>query len=154
MRRVPTLLAIAGISLGVGTAVAATSVATVGTSKAHLGTFLVGTNGHTLYILSADKKNKSNCSGQCAVNWPPLMTSGAPKAKGSAQAKLLGTIKRGNSKQVAYDGHPLYYYIADTATGQTNGQGVKANGGVWTVIAPTGSPISGSGKGSSKPPGY
>jgi predicted lipoprotein with Yx(FWY)xxD motif len=114
MRRVPTLLAIAGLSLGTGAAIAATSVATVGTASGRLGTFLVGTNGHTLYVLSADKRNKSTCGGQCATNWPPLLTSGKPKVKGTAKSSALGTIKRGSSEQVTYDGHPLYYNIADT----------------------------------------
>jgi predicted lipoprotein with Yx(FWY)xxD motif len=149
MRRVPTLLAIAGLSLGTGAAIAATSVATVGTASGRLGTFLVGTNGHTLYVLSADKRNKSTCGGQCATNWPPLLTSGKPKVKGTAKSSALGTIKRGSSEQVTYDGHPLYYNIADTVSGDLSGQGVKADGGTWTVIGTSGSPITATGK---KPP--
>jgi predicted lipoprotein with Yx(FWY)xxD motif len=149
MRRVPTLLAIAGLSLGTGAAIAATSVATVGTTSGRLGTFLVGTNGHTLYVLSADKRNKSTCGGQCATNWPPLLTSGKPKVKGTAKSSALGTIKRGSSEQVTYDGHPLYYNIADTVSGDLSGQGVKADGGTWTVIGTSGSPITATGK---KPP--
>jgi predicted lipoprotein with Yx(FWY)xxD motif len=131
MRRVPTLLAIAGLSLGTGAAIAATSVATVGTASGRLGTFLVGTNGHTLYVLSADKRNKSTCGGQCATNWPPLLTSGKPKVKGTAKSSAL------------------YYNIADTVSGDLSGQGVKADGGTWTVIGTSGSPITATGK---KPP--
>jgi predicted lipoprotein with Yx(FWY)xxD motif len=147
MRKLPTLLAIAGLSLGAGTALAATSVATVGsTSTPRLGTVLVGTNGHTLYVFSADKKNKSNCNGQCATNWPALLTSGKPKVKGSAKGSELGTIKRGSAEQVTYDGHPLYYNVADTVSGDISGQGTKVDGGTWTVIGPNGSPITSSGK--------
>jgi predicted lipoprotein with Yx(FWY)xxD motif len=146
MRKLPTLLALGALSFGAGTAVAATSVATVGSSSSKLGTFLVGTNGHTLYVFSADKKNKSNCTGECAQNWPALLTSAKPKAKGSAKASELGTIKRGSSEQVTYDGHPLYYYVADTVAGDTSGQGTKVDGGLWTVIGPNGSPITSSGK--------
>jgi predicted lipoprotein with Yx(FWY)xxD motif len=35
-----------------------------------------------------------------------------------------------SSTQVAYDGHPLYYYSGDSAAGDTHGQGI---GGVWFV---------------------
>jgi predicted lipoprotein with Yx(FWY)xxD motif len=147
MRRVRTLLAIAGLSLGTGAAIAAaTSVATVGTASGRLGTFLVGTNGHTLYVLSADKRNKSTCGGQCATNWPPLLTSGKPKVKGAAKSSALGTIKRGSSEQVTYNGHPLYYDLADTVAGDLAGQGTKVGGGTWTVIGPNGSPITSTGK--------
>ncbi len=150
MRRVRMMLAIAGLSLGTGAAIAAAaSVATVGTASGRLGTFLVGTNGHTLYVLSADKRNKSTCGSQCATNWPPLLTSAKPKVKGAAKSSALGTIKRGGSEQVTYDGHPLYYYIADAASGDLSGQGIKADGGTWTVIGANGSPITATGK---KPP--
>jgi len=36
---------------------------------------------------------------------------------------------------VTYDGHPLYYFKADSAPGDTKGQGV---GGVWFEVAPGG----------------
>jgi predicted lipoprotein with Yx(FWY)xxD motif len=140
------LLALGALAAGAGAALAATPVATVATSTSRLGTFLVGTNGHTLYVYSADKKNKSNCAGQCAKTWPALLTSGKPKAKGSAKASELGTIKSGSSEQLTYDGHPLYYNVADAVAGDTSGQGTKLGGGVWTLIGPNGSPINSSGK--------
>ncbi|MGD0197467.1 MAG: hypothetical protein ABSC56_06130 [Solirubrobacteraceae bacterium] len=146
MKKLPTLLAIAGLSLGAGAAVAASSVATVGTTTTRLGTILVGSNGHTLYVFSADKKNKSNCSGSCATYWPALVTGRSPKATGSAKASELGTIKRGGTEQVTYDGHPLYEYVLDTGSGDTAGQAVKADGGTWYVIGTNGSPITKTGK--------
>jgi predicted lipoprotein with Yx(FWY)xxD motif len=124
------MLAIAGAVLGASVGIAAassahtaSSVATVGTRSTSLGTILVGTNGHTLYLDGADPKNKSTCTGGCASAWPALKTSGKPKAKGAAKASDLGTIKDGSGKQVTYDGHPLYYYASDTGAGQTSGEG-------------------------------
>jgi len=144
MRKLPTMLALGAVLLSAGAALAATPVATVGSDSSRIGTFLVGTNGHTLYVYSRDKKNKSNCSGGCAKNWRALVTRGKPKVKGSVKAAALGTIKHGSSEQVTYDGHPLYYYAGDTVSGDASGQGTKLNGGVWTVIGTNGSPITAS----------
>jgi hypothetical protein len=36
--------------------------------------------------------------------------------------------------QVAFNGRALYYFIQDTAAGQTNGEGVVAFGGTWHVV--------------------
>ena len=147
MKKLGTLLALASLGLGAGAALAAGGT-TVATGKTSLGTILVGPNGHTLYMFSRDTKTKSNCSGECATNWPPLTTHGKPKAVAGAKAAELGTISRGGGvEQVTYDGHPLYYYIADTAKGQTSGQGTDVDGGWWYVLSPSGSVIK---KGSSK----
>jgi predicted lipoprotein with Yx(FWY)xxD motif len=43
--------------------------------------------------------------------------------------------------QVTYDGHPLYYFTADTAGGTAHGQGVKAFGAEWYVVGAAGSKI-------------
>ncbi|HEV7626309.1 MAG TPA: hypothetical protein VGO89_07420, partial [Streptomyces sp.] len=37
-------------------------------------------------------------------------------------------------------GHPLYTFSGDSAPGQTKGQGINLNGGVWTVVTPAGAP--------------
>jgi predicted lipoprotein with Yx(FWY)xxD motif len=57
----------------------------------------------------------------------------------------LGTTTRDDgSMQVTYNGHPLYTYVSDTSAGATNGQGVNLNGGLWWVVSPGGSAITGS----------
>ena len=99
-----------------------------------LGNFLVGGNGMTLYVYSNDTAGVSNCTGTCATNWPPLLTTGAPSAGMGVTASKLGTITRGDgSVQVTYNNQPLYYFSGDQASGDTTGQG-KA--GLWNVIAP------------------
>jgi predicted lipoprotein with Yx(FWY)xxD motif len=152
MKRLMTLLAIAGLAMGASVAVAgassahlASAAAVVSTRSTSLGTVLVGPNGHTLYLDKSDPKDKSTCTGGCATIWPPLLTKGAPKAKGAAKASKLGTIKRGSAEQVVYDGHPLYYFQSDTAAGQTTGQG--QNG--FYVVSPSGSMITKSANSSS-----
>ena len=43
---------------------------------------LTGTNGMTLYTFTRDTPGVSNCNGNCAAAWPPLMASGTPVAAG------------------------------------------------------------------------
>ena len=51
----------------------------------------------------------------------------------------LATIERDDgSKQVTYNGWPLYYFANDRQPGNTNGQGV---GNVWWVVSTHGGPI-------------
>jgi Secreted repeat of unknown function len=55
---------------------AAGSAAAVKTRHGKLGTFLVDGHGRTLYLFQKDKTKRSTCSGACATDWPPLLTSG------------------------------------------------------------------------------
>jgi predicted lipoprotein with Yx(FWY)xxD motif len=107
-----------------------------------LGAHLVNANGRTLYLFEADKGTKSACTGACAKAWPPLTTTGKPKASGGAKASLLHTAKRADgSTEVTYGGHPLYTFIKDAKAGQTAGQGVNAFGGLWYVVGTNGKAI-------------
>ena len=115
---------------------------TVETSSGSLGTYLTDGSGRALYLFDSDHANASTCSGACASAWPPLTTKGIPKASGSARTSMLATITRSDgSKQVAYGGHPLYYFAGDTATGDTNGEGVDGFGAKWWVVSPSGASI-------------
>jgi predicted lipoprotein with Yx(FWY)xxD motif len=106
---------------------------TVALRKTSLGKVLVaGASGRTLYLFSEDGKNKSNCTGQCAQVWPPLLVSGKRSAGKGISASKLGEIKRGGSHQVTYAGHPLYEFDGDSAAGQTNGEG---DNGFYVVSA-------------------
>ena len=104
--------------------------------NASLGSFLVDSNGMTLYLYTSDIPNTSTCTGACATNWPPLLTAGAPVAGTGVTASMLGTTTRSDgSTQVTYNGWPLYYYASDQATGDTAGENV---GNVWYVLTPAG----------------
>jgi predicted lipoprotein with Yx(FWY)xxD motif len=114
----------------------------VGTSSSSLGTFLVDAKGRALYLWDADHGSKSVCRGACATAWPPLTTTGMPKAGGKAESSLLGTTTRADgSREVTYAGHPLYYYAGDSGAGQTNGQGSDSFGSPWWVVSPAGKAI-------------
>jgi predicted lipoprotein with Yx(FWY)xxD motif len=106
-----------------------------------LGQILVDGKGMTLYIFTKDGPDQSNCTGNCLANWPPLLTQGHPTLGAGIDTSLVGTATLADgTKIVTYDHKPLYYFIHDTKSGDTTGEGV---GGVWYVISPTGHEIEG-----------
>jgi predicted lipoprotein with Yx(FWY)xxD motif len=46
------------------------------------GKVLTDAKGMTLYTFDRDAPGKSNCNGQCAQNWPPLLASADAKPSG------------------------------------------------------------------------
>jgi predicted lipoprotein with Yx(FWY)xxD motif len=122
---------------------APTRTAAVRVAKSSLGSILVNSTGRTLYLFKADSRTKSACTGACATAWPPLLAEGKPIAGTGLTASKLGTITRASgSRQVTYNGHPLYLFVKDTKPGQTNGQGVTAFGAAWFAVSPAGNQIS------------
>ncbi|WP_373354189.1 hypothetical protein [Pseudoroseicyclus sp. CXY001] len=88
---------------------------------------LADADGMTLYTFDNDSEGTSVCYDDCAVNWPPFLA-----AEGAEEGDGYTLVTRDDgSLQWALDGMPLYYWIGDTAPGDTNGDGV---GGVWHVI--------------------
>ena len=128
-----------------GSSASASTTGTVITTQAgSAGAFLTTASGRTVYLWAKDGMNMSDCSGACASAWPPVPATGTLTAAGSAKASDLGTITRSDgTKQVTYDGHPLYYFAGDSAAGQTNGQGSDSFGAKWWLVAPSGAQITG-----------
>ena len=110
-----------------------------------LGQILTDGDGNTVYLFEKDEDGTSNCSGECATEWPPVTTSGSAKAGDGADQSLISTTKRDDgSMQVTYDGHPLYLYAGDTHPGDTTGNGLELYGAEWYAITPDGSNAEGS----------
>jgi predicted lipoprotein with Yx(FWY)xxD motif len=129
-------------SAAAGSSSPATAKAMLRTASGSLGTYLTDGSGRALYLWVADSHGASVCSGACAQAWPPLLTKGAPAAAGAVKASYLGTVNRtGGATQVTYKGHPLYYYIGDTAAHQTTGQGSDGFGAKWWLLTPAGAAI-------------
>jgi predicted lipoprotein with Yx(FWY)xxD motif len=122
---------------------AASTAALVTTKHNKLGTILAaGPKKLTVYLFAADTASKSACAGACAKVWPPVTTSGQPGAAGHAMAADLGTITRPDgTMQVTYKGHPLYYFTKDGDVSDAYGEGSKAFGADWYVLAPSGKKI-------------
>jgi hypothetical protein len=71
-----------------------------------------------------------------------LTASSTPKVTGGVRAADVSLISRsGGTKQVAYNGRPLYYYAGDTGAGMTNGQGSNQFGAKWWLIGPSGGQV-------------
>jgi predicted lipoprotein with Yx(FWY)xxD motif len=141
-----TVLAVAGCGGGSDTATPTTasgSPATIGVANGgDLGDILVNSQGRTLYLFLKDSGTKSECTGACAANWPPLRTSGKPTEGNGANASLVGTASRPDGKaQLTYNGHPLYLFSGDKEAGDTNGEGLNAFGGGWYALSPAGDQV-------------
>ncbi|MGH3859033.1 hypothetical protein [Actinokineospora sp.] len=113
-------------------------------SVAPLGQILTDAAGMTLYRFDKDTPNppKSNCAGDCAAKWPPvLVPEGAlPKLDG-ADPSVLGTVERGDgSRQLTVGGRPLYLFADDKVPCDIKGQGV---GGTWFAAKPDGGKATG-----------
>jgi predicted lipoprotein with Yx(FWY)xxD motif len=107
---------------------------TLGTGTALV--YLTGANGMTLYYFGKDTvPNQTACtSDACKENWPAA-TVADPAQLPAAPAGATGTFSSfvrsdDGTNQLAYDGHPLYYFAGDKAPGDTNGEGVFA---IWWV---------------------
>jgi predicted lipoprotein with Yx(FWY)xxD motif len=130
----PLLLVVAVAGASAGTRSSATA-APVKTAAAHI---LVDAKGMTLYVYAKDTKGKSNCTGQCAQFWPPLLPAKGSKAPATMAgfAGTFGEITRaGGADQLTYDGAPLYTFANDKKPGDINGQGVA--GLWWAVVVPS-----------------
>lgn len=118
--------------------------ATVDVSKSSLGSILVNSEGRTVYLFKADVGKQSACTGACVTKWPPLLTTGKPTAGAGLIASKLATITRSDgTRQITYNGHPLYLFIKDQKPGDVKGQGVIAFGAAWFALSPSGHESSG-----------
>jgi predicted lipoprotein with Yx(FWY)xxD motif len=106
-------------------------------STPELGNFLVGgSSGFTLYTFANDEPGWSNCVGECAANWPPLVVDaeGAVFAPPTVAGTFATTLRADGTYQVTLDDKPLYFFSGDAQAGETNGNGA---GGTWSVASVT-----------------
>jgi predicted lipoprotein with Yx(FWY)xxD motif len=100
-----------------------------------------------VYTLSTDSGHASNCLGQCALDWLPVLTSGRPQAAPDVDQHALGTIVRPDgSHQATYDRRPLYLFVGDayipvipgvSGPASINGAGATTPWGVFNTIPPS-----------------
>jgi predicted lipoprotein with Yx(FWY)xxD motif len=98
------------------------------TADTSAGPAYVNAKGMTLYTFDKDTKDKSNCNGGCATNWPPF----AAKASDKASGEWTLVTRDDGSHQWAYEGKPLYTWANDKKAGDAGGGKVPG----WHVAAP------------------
>jgi predicted lipoprotein with Yx(FWY)xxD motif len=126
-KSVPILAAAVVLSLLIGAAFAQPTAPT--SADTPKGKSLVDVNGMTLYTFDRDAKGKSNCNGQCASLWLPLIADTDAKASGD----FSFVTRDDGRKEWAYKGKPLYTWSKDTKPGDVTGDGVNS---VWHIAAP------------------
>ena len=131
------LLLIAEATAGAPAATASGATAALKTGKVGSVTVLTTAKGLTVYTFAADTTpGKSNCYGSCAAYWPPVIGTA------SAAAGIPGTFstitRTDGTKQVTWNGHPLYTYVGDHGPGSASGNNLNINGGLWKEITVSG----------------
>lgn len=100
------------------------------------GTFLVDENERTLYVYDKDDDGKSNCNQGCAEIRSPYI-HGEEVSQLRVGPGINGEVsmitREDGSKQIAYNGRPLYRYGVDKAPGDVTG--VAPDNG-WTLAVP------------------
>jgi predicted lipoprotein with Yx(FWY)xxD motif len=113
-------LVVAGCGSSGQTPAAAPAPTVSAKQLAGLGTVLVDDHGHALYAAEQEKSGRIRCTGACLTFWQPL-TSTAPTGSSGLSGKLA-TIRRGDgTRQVTYQGMPLYRFTQDPGPGQVTG---------------------------------
>ncbi len=119
---------ISALSMLVGSLTLAADLTPLKTVEVNLSV-LTDSQGMTVYVYDRDTKpGVSQCTGGCAVVWPPVA---APA--GDLAAPLSVVVRADGSRQIAYQGHPLYLYAEDSRSGDINGDGVQ---NIWHVVHP------------------
>lgn len=92
---------------------------------------LRGHNGMTLYVFDKDVpgSGQSACHGPCASNWPPLVAQDGATPSGDYSI----ITRNDGTRQWAFKGKPLYFWIKDQQPGDTTGDGFN---NVWHAAKP------------------
>jgi predicted lipoprotein with Yx(FWY)xxD motif len=107
------------------------SASSLQTKSTSIGTVLVAPSGKTVYELVGASAADTMCSASCLAVWPAVTANGT---------------------QVVVNGHPAFTFVADSAAGQTKGQGVTDQWGKWLALDASGNPITTPAAATSKAP--
>jgi predicted lipoprotein with Yx(FWY)xxD motif len=109
------------------------------------GKVLVDAGGDTLYSPDQERNGTIKCTSSCTQIWPPA-TVGAnahvPTSVAGAHG-TIGTLRRPDgTRQLTFDGRPLYTFTLDGGPGTVTGDGTadSFNGTsfTWHAIRPAG----------------
>jgi predicted lipoprotein with Yx(FWY)xxD motif len=123
MKRLFVLLVVAFFSFAVAAQENNPATVNLGGSWGDFGLFLVDADGISLYTYANDTEGLSTCYEECAELAPPLLLGEEefPSIEAGVTGRLSVTLRDDGSRQVTYNGKPLYYYHEDTEAGQVMG---------------------------------
>lgn len=100
------------------------------------GDILSSPSGRVYYMFVPDSATNSTCYSSCAPVWPAVTTTNGNVTTAKGVSKSLVTIisRTDGTKQIVYNGHPLYTFTGDNSAGMTSGEGVNSYGGYWYVL--------------------
>jgi predicted lipoprotein with Yx(FWY)xxD motif len=138
-RSLAALLALAALVVaGCGDNGAAAGGATVATATIDGGTVLVDSSGAALYT----PVGGADCTGACAKVWIPLAAGASAPTKADGVPGSVDAMARADgSRQVTYDGKPVYTFAQDkpgTATGDGASDAFAGKSFTWHAIRPKG----------------
>jgi predicted lipoprotein with Yx(FWY)xxD motif len=121
----------------------ASSDATVSVASVDgVGDVLVDAEGAALYASEQESDGTVRCIDSCAAIWLPLAVEGAPTADDELEADLGVVQREDGTRQVSFDGRPLYRFIEDTGEGVVTGNGLADDFGgeefTWHTVTPEG----------------
>lgn len=133
LRRLTVLLMLISSFVFAQSAIAQDDASVAVADDPELGQILTDTDGMTLYLFTNDEQGAgtSVCNDDCLANWPAFISDDPLMLPDGVEGALTQITRDDGTKQVAYNGWPLYYFAGDSAPGDVNGQGV---GDVWFVI--------------------
>jgi predicted lipoprotein with Yx(FWY)xxD motif len=103
-----------------------------------VGVILVDMDDSTLYVADEERGGVVQCTGACAITWPPLTVprGASPVAGEGVQGRLATLVRSDGAVQVTYDGQPLYLFSRDTGPGIAKGNGLTDSSLTWHVAMP------------------
>lgn len=106
------------------------TVLKVSVPNSEYGHFLTDAQGRSLYAFSGDIRGvggdepRSQCFEACTSAWPPFKAQGKLEAGKGIDPSLIGSfLRKDGTRQVTYNGWPLYHSQLDELAGNTRGQG-------------------------------
>ena len=110
---------------------------TVKVMDSSLGKILTNANGMTLYYFTNDVPGSgaSTCYSalNCSTTWPIFSVDPVVVSPPLDAADFSTITRTDGTKQTAYYGRPLYYFIKDTKVGDMNGENILKK---WYVAKP------------------
>jgi predicted lipoprotein with Yx(FWY)xxD motif len=108
-----------------------------------MGSVVTDGKGRVLYRFDKDKASpsKTNCIGDCAKLWPPLLADDTLELSGISASKVSTVERPDGGLQITIDGWPLYRYLGDKKAGEWNGQNVGGTSSPPTTVIVTVPPV-------------